>query len=216
MLRTAALLLSALLLPSLAFAAGGDGYRLAGVLAVGPEYLAIVELPSGQQQLARKGTTLADGASVVLVDARRLRISHGGRTIELQLDPSGRAAEVPVALGVVQEQIDHDGALVRRVDPAAFSASAAQSGRASPAATAAPASGSGRRDPAAETGRRLAPILNLPSDSRVVAVNEQPVRSAEQAIRLIEQSLAENTAPRLNITSAAGDESRVYLSVAEP
>jgi hypothetical protein len=42
------------------------------------------------------------------------------------------------------------------------------------------------------------------------------VRSAEQAIRLIERSFAENTAPRLNITSAAGDESRVYLSVAEP
>ena len=42
------------------------------------------------------------------------------------------------------------------------------------------------------------------------------MRSAEQAIRLIEQSFADNVAPRLNITSAAGDESRVYLSVAEP
>jgi hypothetical protein len=212
--RALALLLSTLLWPSVLMAAGAEGYRLAGVLAVGPEYLAILELPGGQQQLVRKGTTLADGASVVLVDARRLRITRGGRTVELNLDGSGQPAEVPVALGVLQEQTDHEGALIRRVDAEAFSASTARTGK-SPDAGSAPTR-NGKRDAAAETGRRLAPILNLPLDSRVVQINEQPVRSAEQAIRLIEQSFAENTAPRLNITSAAGDESRVYLSVAEP
>jgi hypothetical protein len=209
--RTLALLLSALLLPSLVFAAGGNGYRLAGVLAVGPDYLAILELPGGQQQLVREGSTLDDGGRVVLVEASRLRIAGAAGTFELNLDGSGAPAQVPVALGVVQEQSDNDHIMVRRVDSEAFSASVAQS-KTTPAKS--PASKS--RDAAAETGRRLAPILNLPPDSRVVQVNEQPVRSAEQAIRLIEQSFAENTAPRLNITSAAGDESRVYLSVATP
>lgn len=211
MLRTVALLLSALLVQSFALASGGNGYRLAGVLAVGPDYLAILELPGGQQQLVREGSTLDDGGRVILVEASRLRIAGAGGTIELNLDGSGAPAQVPVALGVVQEQSDNDRVLVRRVDAEAFSASVTQSSKA-PAKTASAKS----RDAAAETGRRLAPILNLPPDSRVMQVNEQPVRSAEQAIRLIEQSFAENTAPRLNITSAAGDESRVYLSVSEP
>lgn len=212
--RMLALLLTALLLPSVVTAAGVDGYRLAGVLAVGPDYLAILELPGGGQQLVRQGSTLEDGTRVVLVEADRLRLARAGAAIDLNLDGSGRPAQVPVALGVVQEQTDHEGALIRRVDPAAFSASAAQSGKTTAAASA--PSRNGKRDPAAETGRRLAPILNLPTDSRVVAINEQPVRSAEEAIRLIDQSFQDNTAPRLNITSAAGDESRVYLSTAEP
>ena len=71
------------------------------------------------------------------------------------------------------------------------------------------------RDPTVEAGRRLAPILNLPPDSRLVAVNESPVRSAGQAIALIERSLADGVSPRLNITGAGG-ESRVYLSPTEP
>jgi hypothetical protein len=214
MRRTIALLIAVLLLPSMVAAAVADGYRLAGILAVGPDYLAILELPGGQQQLVRKGNTLDGGGQVVLVDASRLRIALPGRTIELSLDGSGAPAQVPVALGVVQEQSDNERVLVRRVDSEAFSASVAQSQKAPAKPAAAPSSKA--RDPAAEAGRRLAPILNLPPDSRVVQVNEQPVRSAEQAIRLIEQSFQENTAPRLNITSAAGDESRVYLSASEP
>lgn len=212
--RMLALLLTALLLPSVVTATGVEGYRLAGVLAVGPDYLAILELPGGAQQLVRQGSTLEDGTRVVLVEADRLRLARAGAAIDLNLDGSGRPAQVPVALGVIQEQTDHEGALIRRVDPAAFSASAAQSGKTTVAASA--PSRNGKRDPAAETGRRLAPILNLPPDSRVVAVNEQPVSSADEAIRLIEQSFSENMSPRLNITSAAGDESRVYLSTAEP
>lgn len=211
--RTLALLLTALLLPSIAMATDGKGYRLAGVLAVGPDYLAILELPGGEQQLVRTGSELEGGARVVLVDASRLRIAQsGGRTVELNLDGSGDPAQLPLALGVVQEQTDHEGALIRRVDTAAFSASTAQSGKTSGSAP----TRNGRRDPATEIGQRLAPILNLPSDSRVVSVNEQKVRSAEQAIQLIEQSFQENTSPRLNITNAAGDESRVYLSAAQP
>lgn len=209
--RMPALLLLAFLLPSFVFAASGNGYRLAGVLAVGPDYMAILELPGGGQQLVRKGSTLDDGALVVLVDAQRLHITRAGRTIELNLDGSGRPAEVPLALGVLQEQSDYGGELVRRVDPAAFSASAAQAGKMAGSAP----NRIGRRDPAAETGRRLAPILNLPPDSRVVEVNEQLVLSAEQAITLIEKSLTDGVSPRLNIASASG-EARVYMSPAEP
>lgn len=213
--RAIALVLAALLLPSLAAAAGANGYRLAGVLAVGPEYMAILELPGGDQQLVRKGSSLEGGGQVVLVDAQRLRIALAGRTIELNLDGSGAPAQVPVALGVVQEQTDNERILVRSLDTEAFSDALARPTN-SKAKQAAPPSSKVRKDPAAEAGRRLAPILNLPADSRVVTVNEQSVRSADQAIRLIEQSFQNNETPRLNVSSAAGDESRVYLTAAQP
>jgi hypothetical protein len=206
---------TALLIFSMATAATGDGFRLAGVLAVGPEYLAILELPGGEQQLVRKGSTLDDGGRIVLVDASRLRIELAGRTIELNLDGTGDPAQVPVALGVVQEQSDNDRIMVRSLDAEAFSAALAQPAKPT-AKSAVPPSSKVRKDPAAEVGRRLAPILNLPIDSRVVMVNDQPVRSADQAIRLIEQSFQNNETPRLNVTSAAGDESRVYLTAAQP
>lgn len=213
--RAIALLLATLLLPSLAAAAGAKGYRLAGVLAVGPEYLAILELPGGDQQLVRKGSDVEGGGQVVLVDASRLRIALAGGTIELNLDGSDAPAQVPMALGVVQEQTDNDRVLVRSLDTEAFSAALTRPTNSS-AKQAVPPTSKVRKDPAAETGRRLAPILNLPADSRVVMVNEQPVRSADEAIQLIEQSFKDNMAPRLNITSAAGDESRVYLTAAQP
>lgn len=209
------LLTTALLISSIATAATGNGYRLAGVLAVGPDYLAILELPGGDQQLVRQGVTLDDGGRIVLVDASRLRIERAGRTIELNLDGTDAPAQVPVALGVVQEQTDNDRTLVRSLDTEAFSAALARPSKPT-AKSASPSSSKVRNDPAAEVGRRLAPILNLPVDSRVVMVNDQPVRSADQAIRLIEQSFQNNETPRLNIMSADGGESRVYLTAAQP
>jgi hypothetical protein len=121
---------------------------------------------------------------------------------------------VPAGLGVVQEQSDDGNVMIRRVDADAFSSSVARSrdpSRAQPAKSA-----KAREALAAEeAGRRLAPILNLPPDSRIIAVNELPVRSADQAIALIEQSFADGISPRLNIAGAGG-ESRVYMSPAHP
>ena len=215
MLRALVLALTLAALPSAALLAGtGDGYRLAGIIAVGEDYLAVLELPGGEQVLVRRGSAVAGGGRIVLLDAERLRIALPDQVVDLALDRSLNAPVVPDGLGVVQEQMDDGNVLIRRVDPEAFGSSVARS-RPAGAPTAGTASKVEPADPAGEAGRRLAPILNLPPDSRIVAVNEQPVRSADQAIALIEQSLAAGVSPRLNITGAGG-ESRVYMSPAEP
>jgi hypothetical protein len=113
---------------------------------------------------------------------------------------------------VVQEQADDGNVMIRKVDPQAFAASVARS---SPSVRSTPGTGARAADPTIEAGRRLGPILNLPPDSRLVAVNEQPVGTAERAIALIEQSLAAGVSPRLNIVGAGG-ETRVYMSPTEP
>jgi len=76
------------------------------------------------------------------------------------------------------------------------------------------ATGSKSKDPALDTALRLAPILNLPPNSRVVAVNEQPVKSAEQAVKTIQQTLDQGMPPRLNLVNDGG-EFRVYLKPPE-
>jgi hypothetical protein len=209
MLRGLALVAIALL-PLATWAADSGGYRLAGIIAAGPDYLAILELPGGQQQVVRAGSSIEGGARVVAVDARNLRLQIPGRTLDLALDGSGAAPFVPPGLGVVQVQSDVDNVMVRRVDTEAFSNSVARS-TAAPAPPAAGTAPPPRTDPATEAGRRLAPVLNLPPDSRITAVNEQPVRSAEQAIRLLEDSLQAGVSPRLDVQSAGGP-ARVYLS----
>ena len=213
MLRALVLALTLAALPSAALHAGtADGYRLAGIIAVGDDYLGLLELPGGEQVLVRRGSTLEGGGRIALLDASQLRLVLQDRVLVLVLDRSPGAPVVPFALGVVQEQVDDGHVMIRRVDPAAFAASVERT-----PASGDPSNGPKARaaDPATEAGRRLAPILNLPPDSRLVAVNEQPVRSAERAIALIEQSLAAGVSPRLNITGAGG-ETRVYLSPTEP
>jgi hypothetical protein len=212
-LRALVLALTLAALPSAALLAGtADGYRLAGIIAVGDDYLGLLELPGGEQVLVRRGSTLDGGVRIALLDAEQLRLVLPDRVLVLALDRSSGAPVVPAGLGVVQEQTDDGNVMIRKVDPQAFAASVARS---SPSVSSAPGTKAWAADPTIEAGRRLVPILSLPPDSRLVAVNEQPVRTAERAIALIEQSLAAGVSPRLNIVGAGG-ETRVYMSPSEP
>lgn len=213
----AAALASAILaLASLATASGaatGNGYRLAGTLAVGHEFLAFIEHPEGGQVLVREGAVLRSGVRVTHVDAERVTLSFPGATLDLWLDDSGRPASTPASAGVVQQSSDQGHVHVRHVDPAGLRASLATPRPGGP--TTLPSDG--RLDAGTELARRFAPVLDLPAGARVVAVNERPVRTADGAIALINTELARNTAVRLNLASPAGaPPGRVYLLPARP
>lgn len=63
MLRALVLALTLAALPSAALLAGtADGYRLAGIIAVGDDYPGLLELPDGEQVLVRRGSTVEGGA----------------------------------------------------------------------------------------------------------------------------------------------------------
>ena len=72
---------------------------------------------------------------------------------------------------------------------------------------------SGKGDDAGvAVAQRFASLAKLPNSARVLTVNEQPVTSADAAIRWVEKALAEGRAVGIKVT-AAGDaaEQRVYL-----
>jgi hypothetical protein len=177
------------------------GYRLAGIVAVGSDYLGFLELPDGGQVLVRQGTAIGDGGRIVALDNERLKIAFPDRTIELSLEDSGKPGTAPNTQGIVVGQSDQGHVMVRQVDSAALSQALATSRT----STKAP-------DAGIEVGQRFAGLINLPNNARVLAVNEVPVTSADSALKLAETSLAEGTPVRLNLAAASGDpETRVYL-----
>lgn len=195
--------------PAGASAAPGQ-YRLAGIMAVGEDFLALLEIGEQEQVLVREGSDVGEG-KVVLVDRERVRIEFPDRLLEFSLEGAGESRVVPAALGVVTETSDSPGALVREVDTERLQQSLTAAGSGDRAATV----GRPARRPSAgsELAVRLAPVLNLPPDARVVAVNEQPVRSVDEALALIDGELASGSVARLNLAAAPGEdaETRVYL-----
>jgi hypothetical protein len=189
-------------------AAFAGAYRLAGLVAVDRDYLGFLELPDGQQVLVRRGTVLDDGGRVERLGAEGLRIAWPDRVLELALQQSGAPRVVPAGLlGAVQSKSDQDHVLVRNVDAERLDqALATPSGaRTPPGAT-----------PSAQLAQRLAPVLDLPPDARVLAINEIPVRSAEQALAIVQQSLATNGVVRLNLApqQPGAVQRRVYVMAA--
>lgn len=194
-----------LLLAFTAHAAPGGGYRLAGVMNVGEERIGFLEVPSGGQVLVRRGSTV-DGGTVTIFNESQLRIVFPDRVVVLEL-ASGADGTANSALGVVQKQSDDGHVMVREVDADALMASLGR------VAEEAPASGSRRKpDPRVELGRRFALVANLPTNARVLAVNEQPVATAERALAEIERTLDQGMPVRLNLSVPPdGSPGRVYL-----
>lgn len=183
------------------------GYRLAGVLSAGDSYVGFLELPQGEQVLVRLGSVV-DGGTVVAFDAKSLRIRFPDRDVELSLEGSGHpvvaTAAPPVVLGG-----DEQGHVIRRdVDAAGLHAGLQQStGKAGAPKT---RSGGPPADPQRVVTQRIAPLLDLPADARVVAVNETRITSASAAIGVVESSLAKGMPARLNLQTPDGMK-RVYL-----
>lgn len=204
--------LSLLLLCSAALAAASSPYRLAGIVAVGEDYLGFLEVPEGGQILVRKGSGIAGGGRVIALERDRLTIAFPDRVIEVSLEGSGRPGTPAVVRDVLKGQEDFDNHMVRQVDNRLLrKALATGDSTASPGANAHTRQ---RTDAAADLGRRFASILNLPPSARLVAVNESPVTSVQSTLAMVDRLLAEGVSLRLNLAgSSSGDaETRVYLT----
>ncbi len=197
--------------PSLAAAVAGDGYRLAGVVAVGSEHLGFLELPAGEQVLIRKGGEVPGGGRVLAFDGRTVRIAFPDRMIELVLEGSGAAGGYLPATGIVTAQEGTERIHVRTVAAEPLRVALQQAPGNKPVTSAVAIQRRGRTDEGAAVAQRFAALVNLPAGSRVLAVNEQPVVSAAAAIATVNDALAEGVPARLNISNAAGSDQRVYL-----
>lgn len=183
------------------------GYRLAGVMSAGDGYLGFLELPQGEQALVRLGSVV-DGGTVVAFDAKTLRIRFPDGLVEFSLEGSGRPLVAAAAPQVVLAG-DEQGHVVRRtVDVDGLHAGLQQG--ADKASAPKTRAGGPPADPQRAVTQRFAPLFDLPTDARVVEVNETRVTSASAAIGVVEDSLAKGMPARLNLQTPDGLK-RVYL-----
>lgn len=213
-LRCLALLLLSAVAVAQAAPLAHQGYRLSGVMAAGDSYLGFLELPDGDQVLVRLGSVV-DGGKVVQFDARSMRIRFPDGIVELSLEGSGKPAAVAARTSRdVVVSGDEQGHVIRReVDIGELQAGLDDADRAAGSAAlrkSAPA-------PSAQQAvtQRIAPLVDLPADARVIAVNETKVRSADAALKLVETTLGQGMPVRLNLETPSGVK-RVYLMPARP
>ncbi len=182
-------------------AAATNGYRLAGIVAVGSDYLGFLELPGGGQVLVRRGSTINGGGRIVALDSEQVTIVFPDRTIELDLAGSDGRGAAPATRGMPIDVSDEAPLVMREVDSATVARALKASG------------GTGNRaDAATDVARRFTSVVALPHQARVISVNEVPVTSADTAIGLAEKSLARGGAVSLKIAATGNQpETRVYL-----
>jgi len=191
----------ALLAFAVAHAATDNGYRLAGIVVVGTDYLGFLELPDGGQVLVRQGTVIGGGGRIVALDREGLRIAFPDRTIQLNLAGSGAPSVASTTRGIQRDLSDDELLVMREVSPEALAQLPAASNRSAKGG-----------DAGVVVAQRFASLAKLPDNARVLSINEQPVKSADAAIRLIEKSLAQGSAISLKVAAAGDDaEQRVYL-----
>ncbi len=166
-----ALLLSAVVV---AAPAPNQGYRLAGTVAVGKDYIGFLEVPSGGQVLVHTGSVL-NGVKVLAVTANSMKIALSSGVVELTLEGTGKPP--PVSSAVKKVADDPRGHVyVREAVPE-------QLWRAvdDPAAIAKAPSDTGIQ--------RVAAVLELPPGSRLIRVQGQPVATADQAMKQLQEAL---------------------------
>jgi hypothetical protein len=204
----AALVVAASLTPELplanAAAPADGGYRLAGTVAVGSDYLAFLQVPDGGQVLVRKGSVV-NGVKVVSVTSDAIRIALPSGVMELSLEGSGKPQGATPSAAIIEASNDDKNRVYNR------EVSADQLSR----ELAVPAGGAAAKSSSASglvAAQRIAAVLDLPAGSKVLRVHEEPVSSAEGAISQLQKAFASQSGGvvTLDVQTPTGP-GRVYL-----
>ena len=193
--------------PSLGSAASvGDeakGYRLAGTLAVGNDYIALLQVPGGSQMLLREGSVVGD-ARVLAVTEQEITLQLGSGVVELSLAGAVRPVTRTQSAAIVARADGPEaGVFTRSVDQEQLSRELSSS---------ASAGGGSKSTPSVLAAQRITAVLDLPPSSRVLKVAEQPVTSADEAIGRLQKSLSSSSGTvTLDVMTPRGP-ARVYLS----
>ena len=183
------------------------GYRLAGVMVAGDGYLGFLELPQGDQCWCDSAASsmAARSCSSMRFTTHPVSRRHD-RTHARGQWQTPAAAAAPREVVVASESQGH--VLRREVDVGELHSALGEANR----VASSPAAGTSRPALSAQqvVTQRFQPLLDLPPDARVVAVNETKVISASAAISAVEETLAKGMPARLNLQTPQGMK-RVYL-----
>jgi hypothetical protein len=194
------------------------------VLSVGDERIGLLELPHGGQILVRMGSVI-DGGKVTELSAKRLRIAFPDRSVELALDgvAGGRMAQGSAHAAVAVASTADSGAPDRATATRGTRARPRAPDNVVPPAETRSVSAAAVRlllvngipeAPHSDAGlfvaEQIGPMFDLPEHSRLLAVNDEPVTSAGQAVAGLQRALTNGVAV-LGIDTPEGPR-RVYVA----
>lgn len=196
-LAVVALLIAAPL--AIAAPQASQGYRLAGTVAVGSDYIAFLEVPGGGQVLVRDGSVLK-GVKVLAVSSDSVKIALSTGVVELSLEGTVKPAPVIDSAAVKRVSDNNRGHVyVREVVPEQLWRAVGPPTRNSKVGSDADI-------------QRIAGVLQLPPGSRILRVHGETVSSADQVMRRLQEAFANEggggAAIELQTPSGRG---RVYL-----
>jgi hypothetical protein len=182
------------------------GYRLAGTLAVGDEYIAFLQVPDAGQVLVRAGSVVS-GAKVLGVTRSEIRLALSSGVVDLTLDGTVHEVSKSRSPAVIDQEDDDRNRIYSRT------VSAEQAGRELASRSTGPP-GSAAADSTA--AQRIAAVLDLPVGSRILKVQDQPVSSASDAIEQLKRSMAESRGVVTLDLKTPNGPGRVYLMPPKP
>ena len=182
-----------------------QGYRLAGTLAVGKDFIAFLQIPDEGQVLVRTGSVV-NGVKVLQVTFREIRLALKSGVVELTLDGTVRKAVSSGTAAVIESSDDARSRVYNRTvseDQLSRELASQRQGARSPS------------NADFYAAQRISAVLDLPAGSRVVKVQGRPVASATVAINELQQVLAETgVVVTLDLETPSGH-GRVYLMPAK-
>jgi hypothetical protein len=184
-----------------------NGYRLAGTLAVGKDYLALIAVPEGGQVLARAGSVIG-GVKVVAVTVSTVRLEFPSGVVELTLQGSGAPREVPgvASAGAVKAASQHGQIYERDVAVDELSRELRAPSMAGGQ------NGGNKASMKLQSAQHLAEVLDLPPGSQVLKVGAVSVASAEQVIKELDNAFAHPSAMGLTLeVQTPKGPARVYI-----
>ena len=214
------MLLALLALAGSVFSADNPEYRLAGIVAVGPDrLLAVIEMPDGRQGLFRSGDTLGEGR-IKNITRSDVHVEMKGQTFLLSLRGNPKlSASSPIVDeedGDEPEEASEDATVRNQPlfyeDTVRLLTSVARANANATPNGAAAAQGKGAT--AESLSAKLGELLGVPPGARIVAVDGASVQSPQEVIDKVVPLLGLGRAVRLNLADA-GDLKVIYITPVE-
>ena len=171
-----------------------SSYRVAGIINLANgDHLAVIEWPSGEQQLLRRGDLLSEGKILeIATEFIRLNFPDGERTLWLRAGNNTAetsATNPPEAPIIVTQEVS-----TKLRQGLQQLAAESQSGD------------------KPDSGAKLNALFRLPPEARITAINEDPADSAGQTAKMVLERLDKRAMTHLFISGAA-DVNEVYLAL---
>lgn len=167
-------------------------YRLAGTLDAGPRgWLAVLEMPNGEQQLLKKGDSI-NGAQVIDIGDEQVKLRRDGEVLILSLE----GGESDLSYGDLPPEffnLEASDALRATLDELGRTAKSDE-----------------------QLATRIRDLLQIPGDGRIATIDDQPVTSVKHGVKLLKQSMIADHPVRVAVTGVEGFDAVYVMPQAPP